>query len=83
MHASRLSSCTFKGFAFVHLRPFYASNTMYQDCAGTCIRADPDLAACAPGRAMCNATAVCVDHQRRRLVHARCFLLPHALDSFW
>jgi len=28
---------------FLHLHPFDASNTKYQDCAGTCIPSDPDL----------------------------------------
>ena len=30
-------------FTFLHLHPFDASNTKYQDCAGTCIPSGPDL----------------------------------------
>lgn len=33
----------FKLATFLHLHPFDASNTKYQDCAGTCIPSGPDL----------------------------------------
>eukprot|EP00041_Stephanoeca_diplocostata_P008278 m.120842 g.120842 ORF g.120842 m.120842 type:complete len:300 (+) comp17254_c0_seq6:160-1059(+) len=49
-----------KGFdviTFLHLHPFDASNTKYQDCAGTCIPSDPDLAAFASDLAQFNAKA--------------------------
>ena len=33
----------FQLLTFLHLHPFDASNTKYQDCAGTCIPSSPDL----------------------------------------
>jgi len=35
----------FRLLTFLHLHPFDASNTKYQDCAGTCIPSSPDLSA--------------------------------------